>query len=166
MSLVVKVGDIISMTHLGEQQRKESQWQSSIFLLHKPSRWRLIKPLCLVVMRSHVSVLLQYQSGGPWGFFFTCGSVRSCVDTPGPQARLSTRWLCWPRPGRLSCVRLARWYAWSRPARSLDNNHRTVVDKKKRTYTVMLHFSLLKTTFVIVNINVREKWKPSSGRPL
>lgn len=70
MSLVVKVGDIISMTHLGEQQRKESQWQSSIFLLHKPSRWRLIKPLCLVVMRSHVSVLLQYQSGGPWGFFF------------------------------------------------------------------------------------------------
>lgn len=38
----------------------------------------------------------------------TCGSVRSCVGTQGPQAHLSRQWLCWPRPGRLSCVPLVR----------------------------------------------------------
>lgn len=55
----------------------------------------------------------------------TCGSVRSYVGTPGPPAHLSTRWLCWTRPGRPSCAHLVRWYVWSHPALSLANKHRT-----------------------------------------
>lgn len=64
----------------------------------------------------------------------TCGSVRSCVGTPGPQEHLSTLWLCWPHPGRRSCAPLVRWYAWSHPALSLESKN-----------IATLHFTLLLT---------------------
>lgn len=60
MSHVVKVGPNISRTPFRRATVKRT------FLLHKPSRISVIKPRSLVVIESPVSVLLEYQSTGPW----------------------------------------------------------------------------------------------------
>lgn len=75
---------------------------------------------------------------------FTCGSARSCADTPDPPARLSTPWLCWLRPGRPSCVHLARWYVWLRPALSLKRMSRWVTTW--RCFVFYLLITTIKTT--------------------
>lgn len=130
----------ISMSSITKAlERRKSGGGVKIFLNHKPSRWSLIKPLYLVVKKSHVSVLLLYQCGGPW--------ILLPVDLSVLVKVLQALKHIFQHGGYAglvqdACLVLASWddmlddvqhWAW-------QTKHRTVVDRKVRSSMSCLIF--------------------------